>query len=99
MISRGHSGKPNRMIRNRFTLSWEGREAEIKPYPQQMIEVGNPASQLGRIEGDVADGVLPAGQGAGLIDEIKPAGELVEEIMEEAREVLRGFEATAKAAS
>lgn len=98
VISRGHSGKPNRMIRNRFTASWEGREAEIKPYPQQMIEIGNPASQLGRIEGDVEDGVLPAGQGAGLIDEIKPAGQMVQEIMEEAREVLRGFEAAAAGA-
>ncbi len=95
VISRGHSGKPNRMIRNKFTEHWEGREAELKPYPQQMIEVGNPASQAGRIEGDVEHGVLPAGQGAGIIDAVPPAGRVVEDIVAEAREVLRGFERAA----
>ena len=29
IVTRAHSGKPNRMIRNDFTRSWEGREAEI----------------------------------------------------------------------
>ena len=33
VVTRAHSGKPNRMIRNEFTRSWEGREAEIKSYP------------------------------------------------------------------
>jgi len=89
MISRGHSGKPNRMIANRFTASWEGREAEIKPYPLQMIEVGNPASHAGRIEGDVEDGVLPAGQGAGMIEAVLPAGQIVADIVAEADDVLR----------
>jgi enoyl-[acyl-carrier protein] reductase II len=89
VISRGHSGKPNRMIANRFTAAWEGREAEIKPYPLQMIEVGNPASHAGRIEGDVEDGVLPAGQGAGMIEKVLPAGQIVVDIVAEADDVLR----------
>ena len=29
-MTRAHSGKTNRMIRNAFTRSWEGRESEIK---------------------------------------------------------------------
>jgi len=52
-----------------------------------MIEVGNPASVLGRIEGDVDNGVLPAGQGAGLIGSVAGAGEVVGAIVEEARAV------------
>ncbi|MDP6705254.1 MAG: nitronate monooxygenase family protein [Alphaproteobacteria bacterium] len=92
VVSRAHSGKPNRMIRNDFTRSWEGREGEIKPYPHQMIEVGGPASIRGRIEGDVENGVLAAGQGSGLIDAVKPAGEVVRDIVEEAREVLAGWQ-------
>jgi NAD(P)H-dependent flavin oxidoreductase YrpB (nitropropane dioxygenase family) len=28
-----------------ITRSWQGREAEIKPYPHQLKEVGGPASQ------------------------------------------------------
>ncbi len=92
VVSRAHSGKPNRMIRNDFTRSWEGREDEIKPYPNQMIEVGGPASIRGRIEGDVANGVLAAGQGSGSINEIKAAGEIVRDIVEEARRVLAVWE-------
>ena len=91
VICYGHSGKPNRMIANDFTRAWEGREDEIKPYPLQMIEVGNPASHAGRIEGDVVNGVLPAGQGSGVIDAVLPAGQVVADIVDEARDVFRGF--------
>jgi len=85
VVTRAHSGKPNRMIRNEFTRSWEGREAEIKPYPLQLREVGEPASHRGRIEGDVVHGVLPCGQSAALIERVEQAGEVVAGI---ARQVL-----------
>jgi enoyl-[acyl-carrier protein] reductase II len=88
VVTRAHSGKPNRMIRNDFTKSWEGREAEIKPYPLQLKEVGEPASYRGRIEGDLAHGVLPCGQSAGLIERIERAGDIVESIAREAGDVL-----------
>jgi enoyl-[acyl-carrier protein] reductase II len=39
---------------------------------------------LGRIEGDVDNGVLPAGQSVALIHGVKPAGEIVRDIVEEA---------------
>jgi enoyl-[acyl-carrier protein] reductase II len=83
-VTRCHSGKPNRMIKNQFTASWQGREQDIKPYPQQMIEVGNPASVRGRIEGDVVNGVLPAGQGAGTIHQVEDAGAVVTSVADEA---------------
>ncbi|MGE3916692.1 MAG: NAD(P)H-dependent flavin oxidoreductase [Hyphomicrobiaceae bacterium] len=88
IVTRAHSGKTNRMIRNEFTRSWEGREREIKPYPLQLKEVGEPASYRGRIEGDVTTGVLPAGQSAGLIHAVESAGDVVRRIAEEAAAVL-----------
>jgi enoyl-[acyl-carrier protein] reductase II len=88
IVTRAHSGKPNRMIRNDFTKSWEGREAEIKPYPLQLKEVGEPASYRGRIEGDLTQGVLPCGQSAGLIERVEQAGDVVESIAREAGDVL-----------
>jgi len=97
VVTRCHSGKPNRMIANAFTRGWEGREAEIKPYPHQMIEVGNPASVLGRIEGDVDNGVLPAGQGAGLIASVDAAGDVVRRIADEARAVFERWQGEAVA--
>lgn len=89
VVSRANSGKPNRMIRNNFTRSWEGREAEIQPYPNQMIEIGAPAAFRGRIEGDVENGVLAAGQGAGSIHSVAPAGQIVRDIVAEFRDALR----------
>ena len=84
VISRAHSGKTVRMLRNTFTEHWQHNESEILPYPQQLKKIGEPASVLGRIEGDVANGVLPAGQSIALIQSIKPAGVIVRDIMEEA---------------
>jgi enoyl-[acyl-carrier protein] reductase II len=88
IVTRAHSGKPNRMIRNDFTSSWQGREAEIKPYPHQLKEVGEPASRQGRIAGDVINGVLPCGQSAGLIEEVERAGDVVANIADQAAQIL-----------
>ncbi|MFV0295370.1 MAG: NAD(P)H-dependent flavin oxidoreductase, partial [Hyphomicrobiaceae bacterium] len=88
IVTRAHSGKTNRMISNAFTRSWEGREGEIKPYPIQLKEVGEARSVRGRIEGDVEQGVLPAGQGAGLISQVERAGDVVDRIAEEATQIL-----------
>ena len=92
VVTRAHSGKPNRMIRNRFTDEWASREHEIKPYPLQLNEVGELGSHRGRIEGDVDYGVLPAGQGSGIIKAVKPAGEVVRDIMDDAHAILKNFQ-------
>ena len=88
VVTTAHSGKANRMIRNGFTKSWEGREGEIKPYPLQLREVGEPASYRGRIEGDVDMGVLACGQSAGLIERVEAAGDVVRAIAAQAAAVL-----------
>ena len=84
VVTRAHSGKPCRLIDNQFTRGWAGREAEIKPFPLQAMEIGHPASERGRIEGDVEAGVLPAGQSCGMIGDVVPAGEVVRRVVEEA---------------
>ena len=43
VVTRAVSGKPNRQIRNAFTREWEGRQAEIEPFPIQYERVGKPA--------------------------------------------------------
>jgi enoyl-[acyl-carrier protein] reductase II len=84
VISRAHSGKTVRMLRNAFTNYWERNQDKILPYPRQMQEVGLPATIKGRIEGDIDNGVLPAGQSVALIHQVKPAGQIVRDIFEEA---------------
>ena len=91
VISRAHSGKTVRMLRNRFTDHWAQHESEILPYPRQLQEIGTEASVRGRIEGDVENGVLPAGQSTALIGSVKPAGEIIEDIVAEARRALQVF--------
>ena len=88
VVTRAHSGKPCRLIQNAFTQSWAGREAEIEAFPLQAMHVGHPASELGRLQGDVENGVLPAGQSAGLIEAVVPAAEIVDAIVGEAARVL-----------
>jgi enoyl-[acyl-carrier protein] reductase II len=88
IVTRAHSGKPCRLIRNGYTASWEGREAEIMPFPLQSLNFGQPASELGRRQGDVENGVLPAGQSSGLIDAVVPAGDIVRGIVSEAEAAL-----------
>ena len=88
VVSRAHSGKPCRMIRNDFTDYWAEREGEIGGYPLQAIQVGTDASRRGRLEGDVDNGVLPAGQSVGLIRQVEGAGEVVRSIVREAEEVI-----------
>ncbi|MDI3327360.1 MAG: nitronate monooxygenase [Alicyclobacillaceae bacterium] len=92
VVTRAHSGKPVRMIRNRFTEEWERRSSEIQPYPLQLMNVGERAAILGRVEGDVDHGVLPAGQSSGLIGDIKPAAEVVRDTIREANAVLRRWQ-------
>jgi enoyl-[acyl-carrier protein] reductase II len=93
VVSHGHSGKPVRMIRNRFTEYWEAHVGDIRPYPQQLIEVGESAAVRGRIEGDIDNGVLPAGQSAALVRDIRSAGDVVAAIVGEARGVLAALAA------
>jgi enoyl-[acyl-carrier protein] reductase II len=87
-ITRCHSGKPCRLVRNKFTDSWVGREAEIEPFPIQSLKIGFPLAQKARYEGAVDEGGLACGQTAGMINSIKPAGQIVRDVMEEASRVL-----------
>ena len=87
VVTRAHSGKPCRLIRNKFTDEWQAREADIRPYPLQ-LEVGHRASDLGRRQGDVENGVLPAGQSCGLIRDAPAASDVVRRIAREASAAL-----------
>lgn len=90
-VSRCQSGKPARLIRNRFTESWVGREAEILPFPLQMMKVGGPAAEKARYEGKVEEGGMACGQSAGLIRSIKSARDIVRDVMAEARATLEAL--------
>ncbi len=88
LVSRCFTGKPARVLRNKFTDAWRGHEAEILPMPAQMNLVRplvEPAKKKGLL--DVAN--WPTGQGAVLVQRLMPAGDVVREIAAQAEVILR----------
>ncbi len=88
VITRGYTGKTCRVVRNSYTQYWEENPDELLPFPQQFLRsVQDGANHLGAdqdAEVDPEKEFWPAGQGAGAIDELVPAGELVHRFVEEA---------------
>jgi enoyl-[acyl-carrier protein] reductase II len=74
---------PVRLIKNKFYSQVKELYTQ-NPTPEQLKELlGRARAKKGMFEGDMDDGELEIGQIAGLINEIKPAAEIVKEIIEE----------------
>jgi len=87
VVSKAFTGKPCRVIRNKYADDWLGREAEIKPFPFQLMVDGYKLdAAIGR--GDTEIGFMPAGQISGLIHRLEKAEDVVRAFIEEADEVL-----------
>ena len=88
VITRGYTGKTCRVVRNSYTQYWEEHPDELQPFPAQFLRsVQDGANHLGSDSSAVVDPdreFWPAGQGAGSINELIPAGELVERFVAEA---------------
>lgn len=79
VISRAVTGKPARIIRSKWTDAWE-QDREALPMPYQGVVAGPvmaAANKAGR--GDVNPGF--AGQGIGMIKAVRPAAEIMREIV------------------
>jgi enoyl-[acyl-carrier protein] reductase II len=86
--TRCYTGKPARTIRNPYNEMWERKAHEIQPFPIQYERVGKPAAIRAREQGDVENGSAAAGQSAGLIHDVRSAGDVVASIVEEAEALL-----------
>lgn len=91
LVTRCYTGKPARVIRNQLTDEWERRQNEILPYPLQQEQIGREAFVAARVHGDTAIGHMAASQGSGLIREVKPAAEIVADMVAEAEAILGRF--------
>jgi NAD(P)H-dependent flavin oxidoreductase YrpB (nitropropane dioxygenase family) len=87
-IATGHvwPGAMARAQRNAFIEQWAGREWALR---QCYREVGKAALDARRA-GDADNAPLLFGQDAGLIDAVRPAGEIVRSMVAEAEEIIRG---------
>jgi enoyl-[acyl-carrier protein] reductase II len=84
----GYSGHFVRVIRNRLTREFEKLVSQGAS-EEELDQLGAGKLQLAAVQGDVDYGSVMAGQIAGLVTQIKPAREIIGEIMEEAEDHLR----------
>lgn len=88
VITGASTGHPVRIIRNKLARRFLELE-EKRIAPEELEKLGAGSLRRCMQDGDVEEGSLMAGQIAGLIKEIKPAGIIIEEIMKEAREIMQ----------
>jgi enoyl-[acyl-carrier protein] reductase II len=82
---------PVRLIKNKFYNQVKELYTQ-NPTPEQLKELlGRARAKKGMFEGDLEDGELEIGQIAGLINNIKPAAEIVREIIEEYESVKKSL--------
>jgi NAD(P)H-dependent flavin oxidoreductase YrpB (nitropropane dioxygenase family) len=79
-------GAMSRAKRNQFIERWAGQEWAIR---QNANEIGKDLAKA-RVAGDIANASLSYGQDAGLIDSIKSAKEVVQDIIAEAEQIISG---------
>jgi NAD(P)H-dependent flavin oxidoreductase YrpB (nitropropane dioxygenase family) len=102
LFGHGWPNAPHRTLRMAFVRQWLGREARgqewhpDEPAVGQTV-VGGQAMPVARFlslppncdaGGDIDSMSLLAGQGVGLVREVKPAGQIVHELVEEARQII-----------
>ncbi|MEU6997146.1 nitronate monooxygenase family protein [Nonomuraea sp. NPDC046570] len=81
--SRSWTGKPARLLKNEWTDAWEAMESPgTLPMPLQFMLVSDALRRIGR--SDAAElATFPAGQIIGTMNQVKPARDVVFEMVEE----------------
>jgi len=74
---------PVRLIKNQFFNELQDLYQQNSTIEELKEKLGRGRAKKGMLEGDLVNGELEIGQIAGLIHEIKPAGEIVQEIIKE----------------
>jgi enoyl-[acyl-carrier protein] reductase II len=82
---------PVRLIKNDFCNKVLEAEKHGASAEDLRILLGRARAKKGMFEGDLSEGELEIGQISGAIRDIKPAGEIVKEIMDEFRSTIRKF--------
>ena len=101
VVSRAYTGKTCRVVRTPYTQYFEEHPDELQPFPAQAGRaMADGVFHLGAdetAEVDITKEFMPAGQGAGAIDSLVPAGELVHQFVEDAERALAKLNSYASA--
>jgi enoyl-[acyl-carrier protein] reductase II len=85
-----YTGSTMRVIRNKFTEEWLTKE-NMQVDKNELRRMGVGRIRLSAVDGDVDYGTVPAGQIIGMIREEKTVKELMEQIVEEALDIMKKF--------
>jgi enoyl-[acyl-carrier protein] reductase II len=92
VVTRSYSGKPMRVIRNRYVDDMERHPEQIRPFPEQFgmsARAGVFTAMAGPDSpADPERACMPCGQGAGAIHDIRSCAEIVDSVMREAEETI-----------
>ena len=83
---------PVRLLDNAFARQVLQAENDGKTVEELQALLGRGRAKKGMFEGDLDDGELEIGQVSGLIDEVKPAGEIVAELVAGYQALSKGME-------
>jgi enoyl-[acyl-carrier protein] reductase II len=81
------TGHPVRCLKNKLSQAFEELERTSAGL-EEFERLGAGRLRKAVVEGDVEWGSVMAGQVAGLVKDVKPAGQIIEEMFEQAREIL-----------
>jgi NAD(P)H-dependent flavin oxidoreductase YrpB (nitropropane dioxygenase family) len=87
VLSTSYTGKNLRALGNDWTTRWATGEHEDVGFPGQYAAAGVRVETAYQ-DGELSEGMMPAGQGVGLVRKILPAGEIVREMVDDAERVL-----------
>jgi enoyl-[acyl-carrier protein] reductase II len=82
---------PVRLLKNDFFNQVDAAEARCASVEELTAILGKARAKKGMFEGDLKEGELEIGQVAAIIHQIKPAKEIVQEIVDEYYDVLNCF--------
>jgi enoyl-[acyl-carrier protein] reductase II len=79
---------PSRALRTAAIARMLEMEEEGRPIEEIVAFRGRGRARAGCIEGNLQEGILPAGAAVGLVRSVKPAGEVVRELVEGCEQIL-----------
>jgi NAD(P)H-dependent flavin oxidoreductase YrpB (nitropropane dioxygenase family) len=90
--SRIYSGKPARLLKNRWTQAWSEPDApDPLPMPLQNLLVGDAHQRLMR-SGDPSVVAMPVGQIVGRMNEVRPVAEVMAALLRETEDTLSALD-------
>jgi enoyl-[acyl-carrier protein] reductase II len=87
LVTGRSTGHPVRVIKNQFTrefIELEKSGASI----EDLEKMGSGRLRIAVVDGDVDKGSVMSGQIAGMINDIKPCNEIIQQLVQEAHQVL-----------